>query len=220
MKEELKYIAWIVVAVSIATAVLRVTDFLAPDAGISDSVVIPADSGFVPIVQREYKPPSTPFERPQRPNVRLPRGVSEKDIRRTVIITKSQRVRTSGELLASDTTRLIELKSGKVLVQAEDGVDINVQETMFVPPILGWSLFVSGGVSIGRDEERFVLSPVLGFAPLEISGVLQLPLITADLYGIAAGFGVRQSNLVIGLSSHWRFDDAKRGVKLSIHYSI
>lgn len=220
MKEELKYIAWIVVAVAIATIVMRLTTLLAPDPASIESRVIPADSGFVSIIQSEYKPRSTPFERPQRPDVLLPRGVFEKNVHRIVVITRAQRVRTSGELLAADTTRLIELKTGELFIQAEEGSEIKVQETLFVPPLLGWGWFSSAGVSVGREGERFVFSPVLGFSPLEVNGVVQLPLITTDLYGVGAGLGVRQQSLIFGLTSHWRFGDVQRSLKLSLQYII
>lgn len=221
MKDYLKYITWIVLAVVALVIVSRVTGLFKD--GVSEDVTVttPSDSAFLPIHKREFKPASIPFEKRTKPPVRLPKGIKEKDVARAIIITKSERGRTSSRLGAiGDTLRLIELKNGAIFVEGVKGAETKVEEITYAPPILSWGMFTSVGVSISRSEERFVFSPVFAFSPLQISGTVQFPLLTADLNGIGAGVGARYKNFLFGISEQWRFENFQRQIKLSIHYCI
>lgn len=221
MKDYLKYITWIVLAVVALVIVFRVTGLF--KGGTSEDVTIttPSDSTFLPIHKREFKPPSIPFERRTKPPVRLPKGVRERDVARAIVITKSGRGRTSSDLTAlRDTTRMIELKNGAIFVEGVEGTETRVEEITYVPPILSWDFFTSAGVSIGRSEERFLFSPMLAVSPLQISGVVQLPLLIADINGVGIGAGYRYDNFVFGITSHWQFENKQQGIRLFIAYSI
>ena len=81
MKDILKYGAWIVVAAVVLVLGLKLAHMLEGEPQYE--YVVPLcgiDSGFVPIIKKDYRPRSTPFERRSKPPVRLPRGVKESDV--------------------------------------------------------------------------------------------------------------------------------------------
>lgn len=221
MKDYLKYITWIVLAVVALIIVFRVTGLFKNEQPEEVTVTTPSDSAFLPIHKREFKPSSIPFEKRTKPPVRLPKGIKEKDVARAIIITKSGRGRTSGDLGAiRDTIRLLELKNGSIFVEGIEGIETKVEEITYVPPILSWGLFTSSGISIGRSEEKFLFSPMLAVSPLQISGVVQFPLLIADLNGVGIGAGYRYDKFVFGITSHWQFENKQQGIRLFIAYSI
>jgi hypothetical protein len=227
VKDVLKYGAWIVVVLVLLVLGLRLARMLEGEPNNEYVVGSPIDSGFVPIIKKDYRPHSTPFERRSKAPVRLPRGVKSSDVKRVIIVTEN--VKTDSGLpdyavqagkTFSDSTTVIELKSGEIYVPKEDGKELTVEEFRYVPPILDFGLFGSVGASLGRIQTKFVVSPLVAFSPLQICGTVQLPLAMADLYGVGVGFGVRYGDFIVGAFSHWRFDDAQRQIKVSIHYCI
>lgn len=218
MKDYLKYIAWMVVAIVVLVLVLKISGWIEGSPHIDYTVTTPIDSGFAPIIKKDFKPRSTPFERPSKPPVRLPKGVKEADVKRVIVIT--ERLKTDSGTKFFDSTAVVELKSGEIYVPKEDGKELTVEEFRYVPPILDFGLFASVGASIGRSQQRFNISPLLAASPLQICGSVQFPLLMADLQGVGAGFGIRYGDFMVGISSHWNYLDAQRQIKVSIHYSI
>jgi len=222
VKDILKYGSWVVIAIVALVLGLilgpRVLSYFEGYLGGDHAVFTPADSTFVPVVKREYKPRSTPFERPSKPPVRLPKGVKESDVKRVIVVT--EHIKTDSSRIFFDSTTVIELKSGAIYVPKEHGKELTVEEFNYVPPVLDFGLFCSVGASVGRYNDKFTISPLMAASLLQICGVVQFPLVMADLQGVGAGFGIRQGDFMIGAFSHWRFEDMQRQIKLSIQYSI
>jgi len=216
VKDVLKYGAWIIVAAVVLVLGLRLARMLEGEPHNEYVVGSPIDSGFVPIIKKDYRPRSTPFERPSKPPVKLPRGVKESDVKRVIIVTEN--VKTDSGKTFSDSTTVIELKSGEIYVPKEDGKELTVEEFRYVPPILDLGLFGSVGASLGGILAKLTLSPLVAASPLQICGLVQFPLAMADLYGVGVGFGVRYGDFIVGAFSHWRFDNMQRQIKISIQY--
>jgi hypothetical protein len=217
VKDVLKYGAWIVVAVVALVFGLRIVNLFEGDHSGEHTVFTPADSNFAQVVKKDYRPASTPFERPSKPVVKLPKGVSERDVKRLITVTKETPADSAGTVHI-DTTQIIETFDGQVYVPKEEGKTTTVQETHYTPPIFAFDLFGSAGITVTRRENKVVVSPLLAIAPLQVLGHVQLPLIGADFEGVAAGAGYRYDKFMLGLVAHWSGKDLSRSVKLTVHY--
>ncbi len=217
MKDLLKYGSWLVVAIVALILGLRVAAFLDHDSSQEQTVFTPADSSFAPVVKKDYRPASTPFERPSKPVAKLPKGVSEKDVKRVITVTKDTPADSAGNV-TKDTTQIIETFDGKIYIPKEDGKATTVEETRYVPPIFAFDLFTSAGITLTMRDNKVVVSPMVAIAPLQVLGHVQLPLVGADLEGIAAGIGYRYDKFMLGSVVHWSGKDLTRSVKLTIHF--
>jgi hypothetical protein len=218
MKDALKYIAVILTCIVGAIALFRIGSCGDGNGG-DVSVRIPADTGFVPVTERELRPRSTPFEGASNVPVKLPKGLAEGDVARIVRVVKRIPINSSRSVL--DTTAMIITKADQVFVPKQDGIQTSVEDTKFVPPIFRFGIFASVGISLVKlGIPNLEVSPSIAIAPLEILGKIQLPLITADLQGVGIGVGYRYKDFVFAVAGHQRFEDAGRSVRIMIHYSI
>jgi len=218
MKEYVKYIAWIIVAIVVLVLIFKISNLIEGPAHVDYTVSTPIDSGFVPIIEKDYKPRSTPFERPSKPPVKLPKGVKESDVKRAIVVVDSMETGSGRKFL--DTTTVIELKSGEIFVPKKDGKELSVEEYSYKPPILAFGLFGSLGASLGQSAGKLAVSPIVGASLAQISGLVQFPLFSADFDGIGAGIGLRYGSVMVGAHSHWRFDGTQRQIKLSLQFCI
>jgi hypothetical protein len=218
MKDTLKYIAIIVACIVGAIALVRLGSCGGRD---SDEVTtrIPQDSSFAPVTEREMRPRSTPFEKPSNAPARLPKGLTEANVARIVRVVKRIPVDSSHSIL--DTTSVIVTKGDQVFVPKQEGIQTAVEDTKFAPPIFRFGTFASVGISLVKlGIPNLEVSPSIAIAPLEILGKIQLPLITADLQGVGIGVGYRYKDFVFAIAGHQRFENARRSVRIMIHYSI
>jgi hypothetical protein len=180
---------------------------------------VPADSNFVPVKERNYRPRSTPFERPSNIPVTLPKGVTEANVARIVTVVK--RIPIDSAHFLQDTTSIIITKGDQVFVPKQSGVETGVQDIKFIDPIFRWGLFTSIGASFTKfGVPTLEVSPSIAISPLEILGKVQLPLLAADLSGIGIGIAYRHKDFIFVLADHERFVDAGRSIRIMIHYSI
>jgi hypothetical protein len=221
MKDILKYGSWLVVAIVALVLGLtlgpRVLSFLEGYVGGEHTVFTPADSNFVPVIKKDYRPPSTPFERPSKPPWKLPKGVSERDVKRVITVAKETPADSAGAV-HRDTTQIIETFDGRIYIPKELGKATTVRETRYTPPIFAFDLFTSAGITLTRRESKFVVSPLLAIAPLQILGHVQLPLVGADFEGVVAGAGYRYDRFMLGTVVHWSGRDLSRYIKLTVHF--
>jgi hypothetical protein len=214
----MKHIAWIVVAISVLVIFFKIESCLREKKGSNEIVFTPADSSFEPIVKKEYRPPSTPFEKPQRPKIKIPAGIDEKEIEKAIIITKLPQ--TDGlKNTPPDTTRILILKSGEVYIEKTDSTITKVEQYHYLPPIFDFTLQPSIGLSLSLDSS-FKVSPSLALSACQLFGKVQIPILTADLNGVGVGVGIRQEDFVFGLAATWSYKDFDRQIKLSLHYSL
>jgi hypothetical protein len=226
MKSTLKYIAFSLICIVGIVGLVRLGS--CGDSTDEVSVRIPADSSFSAVTERKYRPRSTPFEHPLKPAARLPKGLAEANVARIVRVIKrsapsegrdSSRVAPSEGL--RDTTTLIITKDDQVFVSKQQGVETTVEDTKFVAPIIHVGVFASIGISLAKfGIPHLEVSPSVAVAPLEILGKIQLPLLAADLDGVAVGLGYRYKGFVFAVAGHQRFEDAGRSVRIMIHYSL
>ena len=218
MSKHLKYSAVILVCVVILVITSRI-DSCNNQATDEISIRIPSDSGFVPVTEHNYRPPSTPFERSSKPPAKIPKDISEGDVARTVAVVK--RIPIDSSHFLTDTTSLVLMKDGLVFVQKQPGIAMSVEDTKFIDPIFHWDIFTSIGISIAKfGVPTLEVSPSIAIAPLEIMGKVQLPLLAADLTGVGIGIAYRHKNFIFALAGHERFVDAGRSIQIMIHYSI
>lgn len=206
MKEYLKYASYLFISITIAyiCATLRSCGDVEQTSAV---VVTPADTAFSPVVWRNYRPASTPFEKPIKPPVKLPRNVREKDVKSVLIVVK-QRTTTK------DTTAIITTKDGLVHIDKQQGMVHSVELITYMSPILDFGFYILAGLSLSNN-----LSPVVAICPLQICGAIQIPILAADLYGIAAGGAYRWKNISLGIVEHFPFT-AGRSTKIIIAYNF
>ena len=219
MSQHLKYSAIILVCVTLLVIIIRFGS--CNDAKTDDATIrIPADSGFVPVIERKYRPPSTPFERSSKKSpAKLPKDLSEGNVARIVTVVK--RIPVDSAHFLWDTTSVIVTKGDQVFVPKQPGTETNVRDTKFTDPIFRWGLFTSVGISIVKfGVPTLEVSPSIAIAPLEIMGEVQFPLLTADLTGVGIGVAYRHNDFIFALADHERFIDAGRSIQVMVHYSI
>jgi hypothetical protein len=134
--------------------------------------------------------------------------VKEKEIKREIRIIK---IDSSGH---ADTTGIILMENGEVLVDNAARNVKSVDVANYVAPILDWGLHLQAGVSIWDH-----VSPAIAIAPLEIEGCLQLPVIAVDIYGVGIGASYRLSHYSFGIISHYGFTLEKQ-IKILVTYNF
>lgn len=218
MSQHLKYSAIILICVTVLVILFRFGS--CNDAKMDDVTIrIPTDSGFVPVTERKYRPPSTPFERSSKSPVKFPKDLSEGNVARIVTVVKRIPIDSAHSLW--DTTSVIVTKGDQVFVPKQPGTQTTVQDTKFTDPIFRWGLFSSVGISIAKfGVPTLEVSPSLAIAPLEIMGEVRFPFLTTDLTGVGIGIAYRHNDFIFALANHERFIDAGRSIRIMIHYSI
>lgn len=187
------------------------------DAPAKDEVVVvtPHDSSFVPVTKKEYRPTSTPFEKHKETPARLPNGVTEANVARTIAIVKQIPSDSVAGMIA-DTTSIVILKSGEVFVgKQQNGIKTSVMVTEFVPPILSWDIFLSIGINYSSS-----FNPSIALSPLKICDLIQFPTINLDPKSIGIGIGYCYKDFVFGVAATKRFSDWSPQGNLFFHYSI
>jgi hypothetical protein len=173
----------------------------------------PDDTNFAKIVERDYRPASTPFEHPLEPDVRLPQGYSEKEVKRVIIVTKS--IDVSDRKPVFDKTAIIEMRSGEIFVDKQGGRVQSTEVVTYKDPIFSLGLYPQVGTTIGKG-----FSPMIGFSPLRILGRVDFPLLATDLQGVGVGVsGKIWHNFSAGLLAHWSFT-IERQVKFLASYTF
>lgn len=175
-------------------------------------VRVPDDTTFAPVHVKEYQPPSLPFSKKKLP-VRLPKGMDEDDVAR--VVTLEIPPDTLGK--KKRTIDVIETKKGDVLVSLDSG-PFEVTVTEIVPPLISFSMRFGAGVTLGRKDGQNTFSPAVMFAPVEWSGWLEAPFLTADLEGLGVGGQARvYHDVYIGIAKLWRYEEGSR-IKLDLAF--
>jgi len=197
MQQMFKYIAIIIACGTLIYVIVTVrscVDGRMPEDGAI--LHVPKDSGFSPIAQQEYRPPSLPFSR-RRLQVKLPAGVSERDVRRVVTV----RVRDSS---GARRLSIIEARSGETYVPRDSAI-LGVEVTDVLSPI--FAVGVRFGIGLTATPTR--LSPAAFLALVEWDGWLQVPVAVADLDGLGIGGQLRiYHDICFGATHLWRFDQS------------
>jgi len=200
MIEGLKYASIIAVCLTIAYILLTLRD--CSPAGLTPGrEVISADSGYVPVIVENYRPPSTPFERPGKKPIQLPEGIKEDKVQRVITVSNKGSV-----------INIIELKSGELRIpDAEDSLQVEI--TNFLEPFIRFGLFAEAGVSLGSKK----VSPSVSVSLIKIDGRYSLPVFVADLTSIGAGIGMNIYNdISITPLLMWNYSDTQRSIKLNV----
>jgi hypothetical protein len=210
MKDYIKYGVYLVIALTIAYVCLTLRDCRG-GGDSSATIITPADGAFSPIIKSGYTRASTPFESHSKPDVKLPSNVSESNIARVVKIYPRPLPTELGRVIS-----MIETKDGGIYIdtaQVKTVVMIAYDE-----PIFRIGSFISLGVSMSTHQGLGLL-PAVEFSPLQICGVIQLPLIGLDTEGLMGGLAARTKDISFGLSVHQPFI-GDRQLKLSFTYNL
>ncbi len=215
MKNYLKYASWIIIALTIAYVCATFKD--CGEAGeTSGLVVIPADSGYLPVTVRQYRPKSTPFENPVKPVSKLPKGVKESDVTRVIIIRR---------IPVMDTLVIIETKQGDVLVEKNDSIEVSVTVTTYLPPVMEFGLFCDLGLNIsppsGEIKRGLFFSPAASVSFIKWYGVLNAPEFTADLSSVGIGCSYKvYHDVYVGPLLTWNYGDLQKSIKLKVSIEL
>ncbi len=213
MKDVLKYISIIAGCATILSFVMQLKS--CGDSNIPlTTVIVPHDRSFVPVTKSEYRPRSTPFEKKVTQSQRLPKDAPEANVARTIAIVKRIPIDSSGKFV-TDTTRIVQSKSGDTFVEKQEGIETEVAVTEFLPPILQWNLFLSAGVNYSGT-----FSPSVAVSPLKIYDKIQFPVLSLDPASVGVGAGWCYKDFVFGISINKRFETAQNSLKLFAHYTL
>jgi hypothetical protein len=222
MKDYFKYGVLLVITLTIAYVCITLRD--CGEGGQTSAVVVtPPDSGFVPILKKTYKPASLPavagmtFEKQSKPDVKLPRNVSESNVSRIIVLHPKEqmvlRVDSSTRRSVGSLT-LIETKDGGIYI---DTAQVKkVEMIAYEEPILRFGSFISLGVTL---QPNLHLTLAVAFSPLQICGIVQFPLLALDTEGAGAGVAARMREISFGLLYHQPFV-GDRQLKLSFTYNL
>ena len=182
----------------------------------TSSVFIPQDSSFAHVTIKHYKPASTPFEIHSKPDVKLPKNISELNVERIVKITPSLKYLL---LLGGDKVgviNMIETKDGSIYIDTAQVK--NIEMICYDEPILRFGSFFFIGITIA-NHPLFYLTPSLAFSPLQVYGIVQLPLLLIDVQGVGGGIACRWKSLSFGLLLHLSSINNHQ-FKLSLTYNL
>lgn len=212
MKDYFKYGSYAIIALTVAYVCATCRN--CGETGQTSHVIeTPNDTNFAQIMERDYRPASTPFEHPLAPDVKLPQGYDEKDVKRVIIVTKS--IDVSDRVPIFDKTAIIEMLSGEIFVDKQGGRVQSIEIITYKNPIFSLGLYFQVGASVSKG-----ISPMLGVSPLRILGCVDFPLLAMDLQGIGVGSSCKVwNNFSAGLLEHWSFTMDKE-VKFLIAYNF
>jgi hypothetical protein len=171
---------------------------------LPDRVVLPTDSAYLPVVIQEYKPKSTPFEKPVKPVSKLPRNVKESDIKRVITIK------------GKETVQIIETINGEIHVPRQ-GDSTEVRLTNYSSPILQFGIFAAAGFNLGSAAA----SPSVSISLLKIEGKIFAPVFAADLKSVGMGIGYQfYYDLTVTPLLMWNYLDAQRTIKINVSFQL
>jgi hypothetical protein len=207
MTNYLKYASYIVVAVTIAYVCATLKD-CGTVGTTSDRVVVPADSAFLPIVERDYRPNPLPFSHTSKPVLKLPKGTRESDVARTIAIVNHTK---------ANTTLIVETKSGDVFIpKTEDTLSVFI--TNYFPAVVSSGLYTGIGLSLDLSA-RF--SPSASLAFLKWYGTIDAPVLIADLHGIGAGIGFKfYHDIYVTPAMIWQYESLNKSITLNVSYQL
>ncbi len=181
-----------------------------PD-NVKSVTVTPKDTSYAPVTITEYTPSSLPhFLQPHKKELygALPMGVSESDVDRIITIPMSDSTKKP--------VHIIETKQGEVFIE-KNPVFKDVEITIVKPKLFAFTLTPGLGISAGRKDDKFQISPSACLSLMEWSGFLQIPTLYADIYGVGLGGQVKlYHDIYIGLEEHLNFSSGK-DIRLNIH---
>lgn len=208
MKKEIKIIICAFAAIFFVSLTIKL--FYSPTPQKSVQSASP-DNTFRSAEETNLRPKSIPFEPADKPIVREPENVPQKDIDRTYrIITKD----STGH---KDTLSLVILKDKQqALVDNKNGQVQEFLEQDYLSPILAFGIFPKLGID-GNVEK---ISPMIAISFLEIYGRVQLPIFSLDLQGIGIGLDVNiLKPISLGATYHddW---DTKKSIRLTLSINL
>lgn len=218
MKDYLKYLTILMVC---GTAIILFA--LAKSCGevgqTADLVVIPADSGYLPVTYRDYKPKSTPFEKPVKPVSKLPKSVKERDVKRVIVLTSPSAKKNADKHPLSLQERgimIIETNDGNLYVEKNDD-SLSLVVTNYLPPIFQFGLFYGVGLSFNNVRT----SPSLSVAFVRVNEKFLAPVLAADVHGVGVGIGYQfYHDLSITPLLMWNYSDTQRTIKIQVSYQL
>lgn len=206
----LKYGAIILACVTLLVVLNRVKG-CSPFQDGPQSTTVPPDSSFAPVTRKNYQPPSLPFSK-KRLDVRLPRGLEEKDVKRVISLEVSDvPVRPPKKI------DIIETVSGEIFIERDSSVQ-SVSVTQVEPQIVSVAARFGCGFTVSKVNSSLALSPSAVLAPVEWSGWIHAPTIVADLDGVGPGAQLQlYHDLHVGAARLWRYEGETQ-LKLSLAY--
>ena len=215
MKNISKYVGMLLVVVAAFVLLFRAAD----DQDGSRNF-IPADTTYAPVVVHTYRPKSTPFEKASKVAAKLPKGMNERNVARVIAIVRHLPA-DSVDKMRTDTTLIIESRTGDVLVPKPVRGSISVDITTYTPPVFYPGMFSSIGVSLAKRGDGLRLSPDASLALVEWYGVLHFPFFTADLDGVGTGFEYRlYDQIFIAPVVMWHYSDLSKEIKLQFNFVL
>lgn len=233
MKSLLTRIAVIAVCAVVVIVMLpRSCSYNGTDDSRVTQTFTPDDSAFAPVVTKQYRPPSTPFEKQKSP-VKLPSDLRESDVKEAIRIIGasegSHPERGSTATESKDTTVVILSHAGHIY--ANGGTrSLTVERIEYLPPLLDFGLFRQVGVTVsglrqllGGDFTPDLVSPAFAVSFIQIDGRFQLPTLLLDLDGVGIGGGYRISGFTAGAVYHHPFvgaDQDSPALKIFVTYNF
>lgn len=170
----------------------------------SDRVVLPSDSGYLPVIVQGYKPKSTPFEKPVKPISKLPGNVKESDIKRVITIE------------GKETVQIIETKDGNIHIPRQND-STKVTMINYRSPIVQFGLFAGVGLNLGS----VAASPSVSISLVNIEGLFFAPVMSADLNGIGIGIGYKvYHDISVTPLLMWNYSDTQRTIKINVSFQL
>ncbi len=225
MKFILTRIAVIAICAVIVVVMLpRSCSQLGTDDSRITQVFTPKDSSFAPVATKQYRPPSTPFEKQKSP-VKLPSDITECQVREAVRI-----IGTSPDSTI-DTTVIIVSRDDHIYASGGRR-SLRVEQFEYLPPLLDFGFFRQIGVTVAGLRLPLSVSPCLAVSLLQIAcpgtlssgnGRFQLPTLLLDLDGVGIGAGYHFSDFSAGIMYHHPFEDVDgntTSIRLFVTYNF
>jgi hypothetical protein len=180
------------------------------------TVVTPKDTNYAPVTHKDFQPSSLPFLKKKSSGVKLPAGISEKDVEKIISVAVKDVPKDSCKRID-----IIQTKDGEVFVHKDSSVE-SVIVTRFIPPLMDWDLRLGYGLTaaLAPSSSKLTASPALIVAPLCWSGWLDAPMFLADLDGIGLGAQARlYHDIFVGAAGVWRYD-TRAQAKITLSYTL
>ena len=219
MRQYLKYIAIIIACGVLFYVIAALKSCNLKQSSMSQSTIVnPTDSNFAPVEHTTYQPPSLPALSKTTSGIKLPKGLSEKDVKKVVEL----KLRTSVPVSTNDsmtqssfvndsltTLDIIETRNGDIFVK-KDSLIQSVKVIHFEPPVFAFNLRFGAGVSAGYSDRKINFSPVavMSLVDWNVDKIkFQAPIVTADLDGVGLGAQFQlYNNLYFGAIREWRWN--------------
>ena len=153
-----------------------------------NNVETPTDSSFIPVKKETYTPPTVPAIEKRRLPVRLPKGVTETDVKQVITVTERPAAKGSSQSkVPGHDIDIIETNDGEIYVEKDSTIE-SVTQIRVLPQFFTLEVGIALGANTSLDKR---VRPQVSWSLGTWAGCVHFPVLTGDPDGISFGADTR-----------------------------